>query len=80
MNKNVLISIAAGVVNGLFFLGYFTGKPHAVIFTVISTLPLFLVALMRGIGGTAIAAVAGMVTVAIIHGGILSAIPRCVAK
>jgi hypothetical protein len=87
MNKNVLISIAAGVVNGLFFLGYFTGKPHAVIFTVISTLPLFLVALMRGIGGTAIAAVAGMVTVAIIHGGIWTsmvgvsfygALPACV--
>ena len=87
MNKNILIPIAAGVVNGLFFLGYFTGKPHAVIFTVISSLPLFLIALMQGINGTAIAAAAGIATVAAIHGGIWAsmvgvslygALPACV--
>jgi hypothetical protein len=63
MNKIALLAPAAGVVSALFAMGVLTGRPAGIIFSFWSSLPLYVIGLMSGLGMTL---VAGAVAAAIV--------------
>lgn len=68
MNKEVLIAVGGGLVSAFFAMGYLTGRPSGVLFSLMSTLPLYITGLMYGLNGISIAGAVGLLVVGVAQG------------
>ena len=68
MNKEALIAVCGGLVSAFFAMGYLTGRPSGVLFSLMSTLPLYILGLMYGLNGVSIAGAVGLLVVGVTQG------------